>query len=43
MPITSSTVFPLASITKSFTAMSVLLAAERGLLSLDDEVSKYIS
>ena len=42
VPITSSTVFPLASITKSFTAMSVLLAAERGLLSLDDEVSKYI-
>lgn len=42
VPITSSTVFPLASITKSFTAMSVLLAAERGLLSLDDEVSKYV-
>ena len=42
VPITSSTVFPLASITKAFTAMSVLLAAERGLLSLDDEVSKYI-
>ncbi len=40
--ITSSTVFPLASITKPFTAMSVLLAAERGLLSLDDDVSKYI-
>jgi CubicO group peptidase (beta-lactamase class C family) len=39
VPITSSTVFPLASITKAFTAMSVLLAAERGLLSLDDEVS----
>jgi CubicO group peptidase (beta-lactamase class C family) len=42
VPITSSTVFPLASITKSFTAMSVLLAAERGLLSLDDDVSKYV-
>jgi CubicO group peptidase (beta-lactamase class C family) len=42
VPITSSTVFPLASITKPFTAMSVLLAAERGLLSLDDDVSKYI-
>lgn len=41
-PITSSTVFHLASITKSFTAMSVLLAGERGGLSLDDEVSKYI-
>ena len=42
VPITSSTVFPLASITKSFTSMSVLLAAERGLLSLDDEVPKYV-
>jgi CubicO group peptidase (beta-lactamase class C family) len=42
VPITSSTVFPLASITKSFTAMSVLLAAERGLLSVDDDVSKFI-
>ncbi len=42
VPITSSTVFPLASITKAFTAMSVLLAAERGLLSLDDDVSRYI-
>lgn len=41
-PITSSTVFHLASITKAFTAMSVLLAAERGVLSLDDEVSKYL-
>jgi CubicO group peptidase (beta-lactamase class C family) len=42
VPITSSTVFHLASITKAFTAMSVLLAAERHVLSLDDEVSKYI-
>ena len=42
VPITASTVFPLASITKAFTAMSVLLAAEQGLLSLDDDVSKYI-
>src|SRR4030095_10564700 len=41
-PITSSTVFHLASITKPFTAMSVLLAAARGLLSLDDDVSKYV-
>src|SRR5262249_5595385 len=38
----SSTVFHTASITKAFTSMSVLLADERGLLSLNDEVSKYI-
>jgi CubicO group peptidase (beta-lactamase class C family) len=42
IPITPQTVFPIASISKSFTAMSVLLAADRGQLSLDDEVQKYI-
>lgn len=42
VPITPETVFAIASITKSFTAMSVLLAAEQGKLSLDDEVQKYI-
>jgi CubicO group peptidase (beta-lactamase class C family) len=42
VPITPESVFAIASITKSFTAMSVLLAAEQGRLSLDDEVQKYI-
>jgi CubicO group peptidase (beta-lactamase class C family) len=42
VPITPATVFPIASITKSFTAMSVLLAVDQGTLSLDDEVQKYI-
>lgn len=42
VPITPDTVFGIASITKSFTAMSILLAAEQGKLSLDDEVQKYI-
>ena len=42
VPITPSTVFAIASITKSFTAMSTLLAAEQGRLSLDDELPKYI-
>jgi CubicO group peptidase (beta-lactamase class C family) len=42
IPITPETVFPIASISKSFTAMSVLLAARRGQLSLDDEVQKYV-
>jgi CubicO group peptidase (beta-lactamase class C family) len=41
-PITTDTVFAIASISKPFTAMSVLLAAEHGQLSLDDEVQKYI-
>ena len=38
VPITKDTVFAIASITKSFTAMSVMLAAQQGTLSLDDEV-----
>lgn len=42
VPITPATVFALASISKSFTAMSVLLAAQQGKLSLEDEVQKYI-
>ena len=42
VPITPETVFPIASISKAFTAMSVLLAAEHGKLSLDDEVQKFI-
>jgi len=42
VPITPATVLAVASVSKSFTAMSVLLAADRGLLSLDDEVQKHI-
>jgi CubicO group peptidase (beta-lactamase class C family) len=42
VPIKANTVFPIASISKSFTAMSVLLAAQSGRLSLDDEVQKYV-
>jgi CubicO group peptidase (beta-lactamase class C family) len=42
VPITQSTVFPLASITKAFTAMSILLAAEGRRLSLEDDVSTFV-
>jgi CubicO group peptidase (beta-lactamase class C family) len=42
VPNTPQTVFAIASITKAFTAMSVLIAAQQGKLSLDDEVQKYI-
>jgi CubicO group peptidase (beta-lactamase class C family) len=42
VPITPATVFPIASVSKAFTAMSVLFAAEHGQLSLDDEVQKFI-
>jgi CubicO group peptidase (beta-lactamase class C family) len=42
VPITPASVFPVASISKQFTAMSIMLLAQQGKLSLDDEVSKYV-
>jgi CubicO group peptidase (beta-lactamase class C family) len=42
VPITPESVFHVCSISKQFTAMSILLLAERGRLSLNDEVRKYI-
>ncbi len=42
-PITPASVFHVASISKQFTAMSVLLLAQQGRLSLDDEVRKHIA
>src|SRR5207248_1472676 len=42
VPITPASVFGAASISKQFTAMSILLLAERGRLSLDDEVSRFV-
>ncbi|MGI9077131.1 MAG: serine hydrolase domain-containing protein [Gemmatimonadaceae bacterium] len=41
--ITPASVFHVASITKQFTAMSILLLAQRGRLSLDDEVRTHIT
>jgi CubicO group peptidase (beta-lactamase class C family) len=35
-------VFRIASMTKSFTAMALLLLRDRGLLRLDDEIAKYL-
>jgi CubicO group peptidase (beta-lactamase class C family) len=42
VPIAPTSVFEAASISKQFTAMSVMLLVERGRLSLDDEVRKYL-
>jgi CubicO group peptidase (beta-lactamase class C family) len=42
VPITPSTVFHVASMSKQFTAASILLLAQQGKLSLDDDVHKYI-
>ncbi len=42
VPIQPNTVFHMASVSKQFTAFAIALLAERGKLSLDDEVRKYI-
>ena len=41
-PVTPETVFRIASMTKSFTAMSILKLRDEGKLSLEDPVSKYV-
>jgi CubicO group peptidase (beta-lactamase class C family) len=41
-PITPQTVFHVASVSKQFTAFGVLLLAEAGRLSLDDDIRKYL-
>jgi CubicO group peptidase (beta-lactamase class C family) len=40
--ITPCTRFDLASVSKTFTSTAVLILQERGLLSIDDDVRKYI-
>lgn len=42
VPVTAETVFPIASISKQFTALAVLLLAQEGRLSLDDDVRRYV-
>ncbi len=41
-PVTPDTVFRIASMTKSFTAMAILKLRDDGKLSLDDPASKYV-
>src|SRR5690606_4578791 len=41
-PLTTDTVFNVASISKQFTAFSILLLEDREALSLDDPLIKYI-
>lgn len=40
--ITPATVFNIASTSKQFTAMSILILARQGKISLDDDIRKYI-
>lgn len=42
VPITPATIFHVASVTKQFTTFAVALLADRGLLSLDDDVRTHI-
>jgi CubicO group peptidase (beta-lactamase class C family) len=42
VPLSPESVFYMGSVSKQFTAASVVLASEQGLLSLDDDVRKYI-
>src|SRR5687768_17361468 len=41
-PVTPETVFRIASMTKSFTAMAILKLRDEGKLSLDDPVARYV-
>ncbi|HEY2531711.1 MAG TPA: serine hydrolase domain-containing protein [Xanthobacteraceae bacterium] len=42
VPLSPDSVFYMASVSKQFTAASIVLAAEQGFLSLDDDIHKYI-
>lgn len=42
VPITNDTRFPIASMTKTFTALLVLQLYEKGLLQLDDKAARYL-
>src|SRR5687767_12527632 len=42
VPLTPTSVFHVASVSKQFTAAAILLLAQDGKLSIDDEVRKYV-
>src|ERR1700685_3367478 len=42
VPLSPQSVFYMGSVSKQFTAAAVVLAAEQGTLSLDDDVRKYV-
>ncbi len=41
IPITPNTAFRLASLTKPFTAMAIMILREKGILDFDDELDKF--
>jgi CubicO group peptidase (beta-lactamase class C family) len=42
VPSSSTAIFPIASVTKQFTAVAVLHLAEQGKLNINDDINKYI-
>jgi CubicO group peptidase (beta-lactamase class C family) len=42
IPISAATVFNIASTSKQFTAMSILMLVRQGKISLDDDLQKYV-
>ena len=42
LPVSGNTVFGIASVTKSFTALAVNQLSEKGLLSIEEPVRKYL-
>jgi CubicO group peptidase (beta-lactamase class C family) len=42
LPVTSETIFGLASVTKSFTCLSIMQLAEAGIIDVDRPVSSYL-
>jgi CubicO group peptidase (beta-lactamase class C family) len=42
IPITPSTIFHVASVSKQFTTFAIALLADQGKLSLDDDIRKYL-
>jgi len=42
VPVTNATLFRLASMTKPITAVAALILVDRGLLSLDDPIARYL-
>ncbi len=42
IPITADTIFHVASVSKQFTAMSIVLLEQDGKLSLEDDIHKYL-
>jgi CubicO group peptidase (beta-lactamase class C family) len=43
VPVSTSTVFQLQSITKTFTAAATLMLVEQGAIRLDDKITQYLS